>query len=218
MWENSMVKKPFLAERLLIVIVIALSLPGCWGSKRKGSSKVDTKSQGYLDMPLESCENPTFCLNDDVEAFVLEEDDQLTAPFGGAHVAYHNEPMQEYTLEQLDAKEELHVVYFPYDSNEPLAGQEVLLKQLAQTAQEWVKEDKHISCKGNSCLWHGTRAYNLALSYKRAYNVAQYLEKTGIPKEKIHVLGVGSDEPLTLENTQAGQAPNRRVEIYAVAA
>lgn len=171
-------------------------------------------------MPFDPEDGSSLCLNDDVEAFVLEEE-QFSNPLEGTLLTHnHDEPiMQDYSLEQLDTKDELQVVYFPYDSKEPAGKQQELLHMIAQKAQETVKEGKTICCKGHSCQWHGTRAYNLALSNSRAHTIAGYLEKeAGIPKEKIKIFGVGTEEPVAFEDSKDGQAPNRRVEIYSLAA
>lgn len=218
-----MVKNQFLTQKFILVLLIAMSLAGCRKDQKSSLTPATYHNNDYLDMPLDSQDGSSFCFNEDVEAFVLEEE-QFTTPFDGAHLAYnHDEPsIQDYSLEQLDTKDEVQVVYFPYDSKEPAANQQALLKLTAKKAKELVKEGKTICCKGHSCQWvgkYGTRAYNLALSNNRAYTIAHYLEKeAGIPRDKIKIFGVGTEEPVAFEDSIEGQAPNRRVEIYALAA
>jgi outer membrane protein OmpA-like peptidoglycan-associated protein len=64
----------------------------------------------------------------------------------------------------------------------------------------------------------GSRAYNKALSKRRADAVAKVLESDGIPAAAISTVGAGSDQPVTPDKSKAGQARNRRVEIEVKAA
>lgn len=213
-----MVKTLFIAQKFVIIALIAISLSGCRKEQKAGYAPNSYGQNGSFAMPLDCYGDSGFALNEDVEAFVLEEE-QFATGFDGSRVAYnHDETLTDYTLEQVDAKEDTQVVYFPYDSKDLDSSQKELLKIAATKAQELVKEGKTVCCKGHSCLWHGTRAYNLALSQSRANVIANYLEKeAGIPQEKIKIFGVGTEEPIAFEETKEGQAPNRRVEVYALA-
>jgi OOP family OmpA-OmpF porin len=64
----------------------------------------------------------------------------------------------------------------------------------------------------------GGRAYNKALSKRRADAVAKVLENEGVPAAAITTVGAGSDQPVTPDKSKAGQARNRRVEIEVKAA
>jgi OOP family OmpA-OmpF porin len=59
----------------------------------------------------------------------------------------------------------------------------------------------------------GSRAFNKALSKRRADAVARVLVDEGIPAASIQTVGAGPDRPLAENKTKAGQARNRRVEI-----
>lgn len=60
----------------------------------------------------------------------------------------------------------------------------------------------------------GARAYNLALSEKRADAVVRYLTTTyDVPLRSIHKLGVGSEDPIADNSTRDGREQNRRVEV-----
>ena len=59
----------------------------------------------------------------------------------------------------------------------------------------------------------GGKAYNKALSLKRAKAVAEVLIAEGIPGARVTTLGMGPDQPISENKTKAGQAKNRRVEI-----
>ena len=59
----------------------------------------------------------------------------------------------------------------------------------------------------------GTKAYNQALSLKRANAVKQYLQTHGIDAAKLTSEGKGATEPVASNKTAQGRAKNRRVEI-----
>jgi outer membrane protein OmpA-like peptidoglycan-associated protein len=59
----------------------------------------------------------------------------------------------------------------------------------------------------------GSSRLNADLSERRARAVAEYLERRGIPRDQIYYQGAGEVYPVADNNTEAGRAQNRRVEI-----
>jgi len=59
----------------------------------------------------------------------------------------------------------------------------------------------------------GRRDYNMKLSLDRAKTVYDELVKLGVPRANMKVQGFGSDYPLVSNDTEAGRAQNRRIEI-----
>jgi outer membrane protein OmpA-like peptidoglycan-associated protein len=59
----------------------------------------------------------------------------------------------------------------------------------------------------------GTDAYNEKLSLHRAQAVADYLAKGGIDAKRMKVHGFGKTHPVATNDTAAGRAENRRVEL-----
>lgn len=60
----------------------------------------------------------------------------------------------------------------------------------------------------------GSAAYNYDLSQRRAQAVVQYVaSKYKIPAHKFYLIGIGKDQEVAPNNTAAGRAKNRRVEI-----
>jgi outer membrane protein OmpA-like peptidoglycan-associated protein len=59
----------------------------------------------------------------------------------------------------------------------------------------------------------GSSSLNADLSERRAKAVAQYLERRGIPREQIYYQGGGEVYPVADNQSEAGRAENRRVEI-----
>ena len=62
----------------------------------------------------------------------------------------------------------------------------------------------------------GTDSYNQALSERRANSVASYLGSRGIMQQRMIVVGAGETRPIASNDTDAGRAQNRRVEITLV--
>ena len=63
----------------------------------------------------------------------------------------------------------------------------------------------------------GTRAANEKVSTARATEVLNYLTGAGVPKGRLSSQGLAYDYPVASNDTEAGRAQNRRVEIYITA-
>jgi len=63
----------------------------------------------------------------------------------------------------------------------------------------------------------GTDAYNQGLSERRAKSVKSYAVSQGLAGRRIKTEGKSFHEPIADNNTEAGRAQNRRVEIVIVA-
>lgn len=59
----------------------------------------------------------------------------------------------------------------------------------------------------------GSDDYNLNLSRQRASSVAQYLVQRNVLADRLYVDGRGESQPIASNDTAAGKAQNRRVEI-----
>lgn len=59
----------------------------------------------------------------------------------------------------------------------------------------------------------GTMAYNQSLSERRADSVAAVLIESGVSSRRIVARGAGQTQPVASNDTAAGRAQNRRVEI-----
>ena len=62
----------------------------------------------------------------------------------------------------------------------------------------------------------GSAEYNLTLSKMRAQSVAAYLQGQGVKSSRFEVMGLGSSNPIASNETDAGRAQNRRVEIKII--
>ena len=63
----------------------------------------------------------------------------------------------------------------------------------------------------------GTREYNVALGWRRAKAVANYLLSLGVKKEQIAIVSFGKEKPISNGHDESAYAKNRRVDlIYEV--
>jgi len=62
----------------------------------------------------------------------------------------------------------------------------------------------------------GSDAYNQGLSERRASSVANYLTSRGVASARLGTRGFGETQPIASNDTEAGRAENRRVEIKVV--
>ena len=59
----------------------------------------------------------------------------------------------------------------------------------------------------------GSETYNQSLSERRAEAAAAFLSQSGLPRGQVETVGRGEMEPVASNETDAGQAQNRRVEF-----
>ena len=59
----------------------------------------------------------------------------------------------------------------------------------------------------------GSEAYNQGLSERRAQSVASYLGTQNVSNTRVSVEGYGQSQPVASNDTAAGRAQNRRVEV-----
>lgn len=88
-----------------------------------------------------------------------------------------------------------------------------VLDNVARTLQEYSQTVVEVAGHTDSV---GTDAYNQKLSEQRANAVASYLQSRGLNRERFIVVGAGESRPVASNDTEAGRAQNRRVEITLV--
>lgn len=87
---------------------------------------------------------------------------------------------------------------------------EPVLKVLARDPNAHVRVEGHADKRPTS-----KRAYNQALSERRAKAVAQYLiQKSGISPDRVTAVGFGYDRPVFPNDTEEHMQRNRRTDIY----
>jgi len=86
-----------------------------------------------------------------------------------------------------------------------------VLDQVAQTLQQNPEVIAHVVGHTDST---GSLQYNQTLSLNRAQSVVNYLTQRGVASQRLSAEGRGPSQPIADNNTEAGRAANRRVEIY----
>ncbi|HKT96687.1 MAG TPA: OmpA family protein, partial [Paraburkholderia sp.] len=86
-----------------------------------------------------------------------------------------------------------------------------VLDQVAQTLQQNPEVVAQVVGHTDNT---GQPAYNQTLSVNRAQSVVNYLGSRGVAMQRMAAEGRGDTQPIADNNTEAGRAANRRVEIY----
>ena len=113
-----------------------------------------------------------------------------------------------------DAEEKLNVfakaIFFNSARTTFKPGVTGKLKMITDIMKEYPKANFMVKGHTDSS---GSASSNMRLSEKRAKAVLDYLVKAGISSSRLTSKGFGETEPIAKNNTRAGRAQNRRVEI-----
>lgn len=82
--------------------------------------------------------------------------------------------------------------------------------ELTAAPGERIEVEGHTDASGNA-------GRNLLLSRSRAQSVREYLARRGIARSRLSVRGYGALRPIATNDTPAGRAENRRVELRRLA-
>jgi outer membrane protein OmpA-like peptidoglycan-associated protein len=100
---------------------------------------------------------------------------------------------------------------FSFDTNSAVVkpSMQPVLNEIARGLDTTVKVDVigHTDSRGSDAI-------NQPLSVRRADAVRTYLETRGVASQRINIAGAGSSQPVASNDTDAGRAQNRRVEIF----
>ncbi|WP_299232966.1 OmpA family protein [uncultured Halomonas sp.] len=103
-------------------------------------------------------------------------------------------------------------VTFAFDSAELRPGAASELNKVARTLND--NPEVRVTIAGHTDAV-GTNEYNLGLSKDRADSVASYLSSQGVAGNRMRTVGYGEERPVATNETDAGRAKNRRVEIMS---
>jgi outer membrane protein OmpA-like peptidoglycan-associated protein len=104
-------------------------------------------------------------------------------------------------------------ITFGFDRSDLQPQFHLVLDRLANTLQEYNQTIVEVAGHTDS---KGSDAYNQQLSTRRAESVANYLMGRGLMRDRFIVTGAGESRPVASNDTEAGRAQNRRVEITLV--
>lgn len=105
-------------------------------------------------------------------------------------------------------------VLFGFDRADLTAQAKTNLDKLTNILQKY--PDTNIEVLGHTDS-KGTDNYNQSLSERRASSVSTYIRTQGVNTSRLSTRGLGESDPKTSNDTDAGQAENRRVEFVITA-
>lgn len=104
-------------------------------------------------------------------------------------------------------------ITFAFDSSNLQPQFYPILNNVADTLNEYNQTVIEVAGHTDSV---GDAGYNQNLSVQRAQSVANYLSGRGVMQQRMIVTGAGETRPIASNDTEAGRAQNRRVEITIV--
>ncbi len=108
------------------------------------------------------------------------------------------------------------LIHFKVDSATILEESKPLLNKFGQALQSDKLAHSTLMIAGHTDNT-GTNIYNLALSYRRAESVKNYLkEQYGLTEQRLIIRAYGEEEPIESNETTQGRAINRRVEFIRI--
>ena len=102
-------------------------------------------------------------------------------------------------------------ILFDFNKSNLSASAKNSLSQFAASLQNNPQTDVQIYGHTDNI---GTRAANEKVSNQRAEEVRKYLVNSGVANSRLTSQGLAYDYPVASNDTEAGRAQNRRVEIY----
>jgi len=104
----------------------------------------------------------------------------------------------------------LEGVNFVTNSAELTHDSEATLDRVAESLRDWGRVKVEIEGHTDNV---DDDAYNMTLSQRRAESVREYLVRKGIAPSRLTARGYGETRPIASNETEAGRAKNRRVEL-----
>ncbi|HET7498182.1 MAG TPA: OmpA family protein, partial [Candidatus Eisenbacteria bacterium] len=107
----------------------------------------------------------------------------------------------------------LEGVNFITDSAELTPESKATLDRTAASLARWPEVRVEVGGHTDSMA---DDAYNMQLSQRRAETVRAYLIRAGISARRLEAKGYGETRPIAPNDTEAGRAKNRRVELTRI--
>lgn len=101
-------------------------------------------------------------------------------------------------------------VTFDFDSAQVTSQAQNALNEVANVLRQY--QDTRVNIAGHTDST-GEASYNQRLSERRAQAVGNYLSQSGVSSSRLSTTGYGENQPVASNDSDAGRAQNRRVEI-----
>jgi len=105
---------------------------------------------------------------------------------------------------------EIRGTHFAFDSDRITAEGEAILDEAVSVMNRYPEMNVRVEGHTDSV---GSEAYNMGLGQRRADSVRDYLASQGISSSRMTTRSFGESVPAASNDTDAGRAQNRRVEI-----
>lgn len=212
-------------KNLLVLLVLALALPGCGGKKNKGRYNDDVNTsvdaQGVPERSI------TSFFDDELEEFANFDDEQMDemmlaqvdTDLDNQDFDWAEEDLDQYAFE---------TVYFDFNKASVREDQKDALNHNIQLTKEIISEHTKLGEKAPTVVVEahadnakGAPEYNMLISERRAKAIATEMVKAGIPEESLKVVGRGASFPAVIDGKEVSgdwqtQWPNRRAEIRVI--
>ena len=188
-----------------LVLLCCLSLAACANSDKKEGAASSWWPFGDSEKPVAAAKKAPPKINHEVtNAWLDEYEPRLNAALSGSKM-------------ELERRENVLVVTAPVDSSfnpdRPSMLMPAVLGPFTKVAKILEKDPR----TGVLILGHadsrGQLDANFKLSEDRAKAVASIFRLSGLQRDRLLLKGVGSDMPRAANDSNAGRAQNRRVEI-----
>lgn len=219
---------------LVLALAGLLGLPGCLFKKKRSEQERKQSSRRELasaDIPVAN-ELVDFTFNEDKNEYALL--DELNNDFDAIAMDEYlkedaqltqGESFEDFSWTSEDtAHDSFRVVYFDFDSFAIRPDQEEVVSYNVTLAQKMIQEGQSsvmLRIEGNADDSAGAKAYNLALSERRACALKDRMVAAGIPADRIKIIALGSENPVLVEGKRVSgdrneQWPNRRDEVNII--
>lgn len=105
-------------------------------------------------------------------------------------------------------------ILFDFDSDALRSAARSNLQDLARNLQQYDNTDVLIIGHTDAT---GSASYNQGLSERRARSAASFLQQQGVASQRVSTRGLGENDPIADNDTEAGRQLNRRVEVVIYA-
>ena len=205
------------SQKLLALTLILVSFLG--GCKKNKSTKYDKhttvskskKSKRHSDRSAQALSLDA----DDMKSFAL--DDKISKHSSSTPATNNSNTLFSWENPNAEqSKSEFKTLYYEFDKDILARDQLANLNYDIQQGSTKIKQGKTIVIEGHACHSAGSRAYNLALSERRARNAAQSFAEHNIDPSSIKIAARGVEMPIVKHGNKQQQAPNRRDEVFAI--
>lgn len=105
------------------------------------------------------------------------------------------------------------LIYFDFDKSDIRPDMRPILDRQGRFLLSYT--DVRVRVEGH-CDERGTVEYNIALGYRRAQKVKEYLVSMGVSGDRIETISYGEERPLDPGHNEAAWAKNRRAKLSVI--